>query len=84
MVLLTAQGDNIDGSPGWNSARTIMCPKPSSPGELVARLRTIMRQVRPWTRGVIKTGALVLWPEASARPSGKAAHWADQYRIQPT
>lgn len=40
-------------------------PKPSSPGELVARLRAIMRRVQPVGQPltvVIKTGALVLWP----------------------
>lgn len=65
VVLLTARGDNIDRITGLELGADDYVPKPSSPGELVARLRAIMRRVQPAGQSsadVIKTGALVLWP----------------------
>ncbi|MFJ7883074.1 response regulator [Pseudomonas sp. NPDC096917] len=66
VVLLTARGDNIDRITGLELGADDYVPKPSSPGELVARLRAIMRRVNPATdqpaTEVIKTGRLVLWP----------------------
>ena len=65
VVLLTARGDNIDRITGLELGADDYVPKPSSPGELVARLRAIMRRVQPGgqaTTEVIKTGPLVLWP----------------------
>lgn len=65
VVLLTARGDNIDRITGLELGADDYVPKPSSPGELVARLRAIMRRVQPAelaTTEVIKTGPLVLWP----------------------
>lgn len=65
VVLLTARGDNIDRITGLELGADDYVPKPSSPGELVARLRAIMRRVQPVdppAADVIKSGALVLWP----------------------
>jgi DNA-binding response OmpR family regulator len=65
IVLLTARGDNIDRIAGLELGADDYVPKPSSPGELVARLRAIMRRVQPADRptaDVIRTGELVLWP----------------------
>lgn len=65
VVLLTARGDNIDRITGLELGADDYVPKPSSPGELVARLRAIMRRVQPATQPiteVIRSGALVLWP----------------------
>ena len=66
VVLLTARGDNIDRITGLELGADDYVPKPSSPGELVARLRAIMRRVNPATdqpaTDVIRTGHLVLWP----------------------
>lgn len=65
VLLLTARGDNIDRITGLELGADDYVPKPSSPGELVARLRAILRRVHradlPATE-VIKTGQLVLWP----------------------
>ncbi|MDP0965093.1 response regulator, partial [Klebsiella pneumoniae] len=47
VVLLTARGDNIDRITGLELGADDYVPKPSSPGELVARLRAIMRRVQP-------------------------------------
>ena len=65
VVLLTARGDNIDRITGLELGADDYVPKPSSPGELVARLRAIMRRVQPGDRHtceVIRSGPLVLWP----------------------
>lgn len=65
VVLLTARGDSIDRITDLELGADDYVPKPSTPGELVARLRAIMRRVQPLdqaTTEVIKTGALVLSP----------------------
>lgn len=65
VVLLTARGDNIDRITGLELGADDYVPKPSSPGELVARLRAIMRRVRSMSQPameVIESGTLTLWP----------------------
>ncbi|ARA82419.1 chemotaxis protein CheY [Pseudomonas amygdali pv. tabaci str. ATCC 11528] len=67
VILLTARGDNIDRISGLELGADDYVPKPSSPGELVARLRAIMRRVRAvpvveTVREVIQAGDLTLWP----------------------
>lgn len=67
VILLTARGDNIDRISGLELGADDYVPKPSSPGELVARLRAIMRRVRAVSvvetvRDVIQAGELMLWP----------------------
>lgn len=65
VLLLTARGDNIDKITGLELGADDYVPKPSSPGELVARLRAILRRVQPgeqFTSAPINTGPLVLWP----------------------
>ena len=65
IVMLTAMGEETDRIVGLELGADDYVPKPSSPGELVARLRAIMRRVQPVGQPlteVIKTGALVLWP----------------------
>lgn len=77
VMLLTARGDNIDRISGLELGADDYVPKPSSPGELVARLRAIMRRVQPnnapsTLREVLRTGALTLWP------GKRQAHWHDE------
>ena len=65
VVLLSGRGDNIDRITGLELGADDYVPKPSSPGELVARLRAIMRRVQPAAQPateMIKTGHLILWP----------------------
>ncbi|KPY90073.1 Copper-sensing two-component system response regulator CpxR [Pseudomonas syringae pv. tagetis] len=74
VILLTARGDNIDRISGLELGADDYVPKPSSPGELVARLRAIMRRVRavPMVetgRDVVQAGELTLWP------GKREAHW---------
>jgi len=67
VLLLTARGDNVDRIAGLNLGADDYVPKPSSPGELVARLRAILRRTAPRPHEepggeVIRAGALTLWP----------------------
>ncbi len=75
VLLLTARGDNIDRIAGLELGADDYVPKPSSPGELVARLRAILRRVQPQLMGEstaseqVSSGALRLWPRR------REAHW---------
>lgn len=77
VLLLTARGDNIDRIAGLELGADDYVPKPSSPGELVARLRAILRRVQPQLMGEasapeqVRTGALKMWP------GRREAHWGD-------
>ncbi|MBK4997854.1 response regulator transcription factor [Pseudomonas sp. S31] len=68
VLLLTARGDNIDRIAGLELGADDYVPKPSSPGELVARLRAILRRVQPQVvleslvPERISSGQLTLWP----------------------
>lgn len=67
VLLLTARGDNIDRIAGLELGADDYVPKPSSPGELVARLRAILRRVQPQAPvesapEAVGSGALLLWP----------------------
>ncbi len=71
VLLLTARGDNIDRIAGLELGADDYVPKPSSPGELVARLRAILRRVQPQPMGdgmvpeapeQVRSGALNMWP----------------------
>ncbi|MFJ2983203.1 MULTISPECIES: response regulator [unclassified Pseudomonas] len=68
VLLLTARGDNIDRIAGLELGADDYVPKPSSPGELVARLRAILRRVQPQALAdslaaeSIGRGSLTLWP----------------------
>ncbi|WP_203140833.1 response regulator transcription factor [Marinobacter mangrovi] len=67
VLLLTARGDNVDRIAGLDLGADDYVPKPSSPGELVARLRAILRrtgrdQNTGTDRAAIKAGRLTVWP----------------------
>lgn len=69
VLLLTARGDNVDRIAGLELGADDYVPKPSSPGELVARLRAILRRTgtrRPDSAGpeILTCGPLVLNPAA--------------------
>ncbi|MFJ4157422.1 response regulator [Pseudomonas sp. NPDC089752] len=78
VLLLTARGDNIDRIAGLELGADDYVPKPSSPGELVARLRAILRRVQPQavaeslTAESIGRGALTLWPQRRKAQWGAA------------
>lgn len=68
VLMLTARGDNVDRIVGLEMGADDYVPKPCTPGELVARLRAIMRRVRPFAddsqpaANHLKVGRLELWP----------------------
>ena len=68
VVMLTARGDNIDRIVGLDMGADDYVPKPCTPGELVARLRAILRRTQAVpgsstaTPAAIRAGQLELWP----------------------
>ncbi|MBS1168197.1 MAG: two component transcriptional regulator, winged helix family [Proteobacteria bacterium] len=67
VLMLTARGDEVDRISGLNLGADDYVPKPCSPGELVARLRAILRrtaQNRDGEEGVeiVRAGPLALMP----------------------
>jgi DNA-binding response OmpR family regulator len=68
VLLLTARGDDVDRISGLDLGADDYVPKPCSPGELVARLRAILRRApnkgSDAARAPITTGGLCLWPGA--------------------
>jgi DNA-binding response OmpR family regulator len=66
VLLLTARGDNVDRIAGLNLGADDYVPKPCSPGELVARLRAILRRTQTVSDSVqplavIEVGRLKIW-----------------------
>ncbi|ADI30047.1 response regulator transcription factor [Methylotenera versatilis] len=66
VIMLTAKGDNTDRIVGLELGADDYVPKPSSPRELVARIRAILRRVQPLetinANTQITVGALCIWP----------------------
>ena len=66
VIMLTAKGDNTDRIVGLELGADDYVPKPSSPRELVARIRAILRRVQPLetinASTQITVGALCIWP----------------------
>lgn len=66
ILMLTARGDDIDRVVGLELGADDYVPKPSSPRELVARIRAILRRVQSDADGepsVLAVRTLRLWPE---------------------
>lgn len=76
VLLLTARGDEIDRIAGLDLGADDYVPKPCSPGELVARIRAILRRVLtnkdPTANDMISKGRLKLWP------ASRQAQWDGQ------
>jgi two-component system OmpR family response regulator len=69
VLMLTARGDNIDRIVGLDMGADDYIPKPCTPGELLARMRAVLRRVatrRPEAShapaALLEAGALQLWP----------------------
>lgn len=69
VLMLTARGDNIDRIVGLDMGADDYVPKPCTPGELVARIRAILRRAAgrdssiPAAAGrILQAGELMLWP----------------------
>ncbi len=79
VLMLTARGDNVDRIVGLNMGSDDYVPKPCTPGELVARIRAILRRTEsrhlPDVTNASHTlvaGALTLWPGT------RQVHWNGQ------
>ncbi len=75
VLMLTARGDNIDRIVGLDMGADDYVPKPCTPGELVARIRAILRRTEGRGEGrtdtrdgagrpsrMLQAGPLALWP----------------------
>ncbi len=76
VLMLTARGDNIDRILGLEMGADDYVPKPCTPGELVARIRAILRRTEPSSDAPttpqpavppaapqgLQAGGLTLWP----------------------
>jgi DNA-binding response OmpR family regulator len=79
VLMLTARGDNVDRIVGLDMGADDYVPKPFNPGELVARIRAVLRRadgrdspaINSSTR-VLKAGGLTLWPGT------RRAQWQEQ------
>jgi DNA-binding response OmpR family regulator len=77
VIMLTARGDNTDRILGLELGADDYVPKPSTPREIVARIRAILRRVRPAedngsAAAQISVGALTIWP------AQRLVTWDDQ------
>lgn len=70
VIMLTARGDNVDRIVGLDMGADDYVPKPCTPGELVARIRAVLRRTDPppeaeplpLAADVIEAGLLTMWP----------------------
>jgi two-component system OmpR family response regulator len=66
VIMLTARGDNTDRILGLELGADDYVPKPSTPREIVARIRAILRRVKPEDNNHVTTqitvGDLAIWP----------------------
>jgi two-component system OmpR family response regulator len=68
ILMLTARGDDIDRIVGLDMGADDYVPKPCTPGELVARIRAILRRTEgrgstgATAQRVLQIGELTLWP----------------------
>lgn len=69
VLMLTARGENLDRIVGLDMGADDYVPKPCTPGELVARIRAILRRAEgressstPSNPRVLQVGELTLWP----------------------
>lgn len=76
IIMLTAKGDNTDRIIGLELGADDYVPKPSSPREIVARIRAILRRVQPAQASAADTpitvGALEI------KPALRQATWSGQ------
>lgn len=76
VLMLTARGDNIDRIVGLDMGADDYVPKPCSPGELVARIRAILRRIEGRGGQPPTPGANVLQAgDLSLQPGNQTAAW---------
>jgi DNA-binding response OmpR family regulator len=77
ILMLSARGENVDRITGLNLGADDYVPKPCSPGEIVVRLRAILRRIgkrddEDQTGNRLQVGNLLLYP------STRMAEWSDK------
>jgi two-component system, OmpR family, response regulator len=77
VLMLTARGDDVDRITGLELGADDYVPKPTTPRELVARIRAILRRTQSAPAGetasaAIASGNLKMWPEQ------RRAEWLGQ------
>jgi len=76
VLMFTAKGDDVDRIIGLESGADDYVPKPCTPRELAARIRSILRRTQPVNaavgNGPIVAGPLKIWSEK------RKASWLDQ------
>ena len=76
VLMLTARGDNVDRIVGLDMGADDYVPKPCTPGELVARIRAILRRTEPRDRtGEPRGGPEVACGPLSLTTGTRTAHW---------
>jgi DNA-binding response OmpR family regulator len=68
VIMLTAKGDDVDRIVGLEMGADDYVPKPCTPRELVARVRSVLRRLQAGaaadaSTGPVRVDALSLWPE---------------------
>ncbi|MFA9440697.1 response regulator [Uliginosibacterium sp. sgz301328] len=74
VVMLTARGDDIDRIVGLELGADDYVPKPSSPRELVARIRAILRRAGS-ARNVAAAAQPLVCGQLTVRPEQRHAEW---------
>lgn len=82
IIMLTAKGDNTDRIIGLELGADDYVPKPSSPREIVARIRAILRRVKPLQVESQENGEEVTLPiivgALTVQPAQRQASWSGQ------
>jgi len=82
VIMLTAKGDNTDRIIGLELGADDYVPKPSSPREIVARIRAILRRVKPATGPVADdvepADVQIIVGALNVRPALRQASWNEQ------
>lgn len=79
VLMLTARGDNVDRIVGLDMGADDYVPKPCTPGELVARIRAILRRVEHRQPGAaVASDAVIAAGALQLRPGTRTAQWQGQ------
>lgn len=76
VIMLTAKGDDMDRIQGLEMGADDYVPKPCTPRELAARVRSVLRRFQSHSStdmdsGPVRVGELALWPQR------REARWRD-------
>jgi len=78
VLMLTARGDDIDRIVGLDLGADDYVPKPCTPGELVARLRAILRRTQASPEGSSAAANVIRAGRLELSPGNRRAVWQGQ------